>query len=183
VVSLAGDMAYEGARSVYGPLLASLGASATTVGLVTGAGEATALLLRLVSGPFADHTRRYWTLTMLGHTLTAVWVPVLVITPGLGTAGLIVSATLILAERLGKAIRNPTSHRPSVGRPPRNRCNTAPDCGAFSSRSPSRRPGPPLKLARPHVWKRSAGQRRPGRGRRCAARSGQPWRRHRTLRR
>jgi hypothetical protein len=30
------------------------------VGLVTGAGEATALLLRLVSGPFADRTRRYW---------------------------------------------------------------------------------------------------------------------------
>jgi hypothetical protein len=51
---------------VYGPLLASLGASATIVGLGAGAGEATALLLRLVSGPFADRTRRYWTPTMLG---------------------------------------------------------------------------------------------------------------------
>src|SRR4051812_35453247 len=59
-------MVYEGARSVYGPLLASLGASATIVGLVTGAGEATALLLRLVSGPFADRTRRYWALTIAG---------------------------------------------------------------------------------------------------------------------
>ena len=39
-VSLAADMVYEGARSVYGPLLASLGATATVVGLVTGAGEA-----------------------------------------------------------------------------------------------------------------------------------------------
>ena len=32
-VSLAADMVYEGARSVYGPLLAALGASAVVVGL------------------------------------------------------------------------------------------------------------------------------------------------------
>ena len=48
VVSLAADMVYEGARSMYGPLLAALGASATVVGPVTGAGEAMALVLRLV---------------------------------------------------------------------------------------------------------------------------------------
>ena len=40
VVSLAADMVYEGARSITGPLLAPLGASALLVGLVTGAGEA-----------------------------------------------------------------------------------------------------------------------------------------------
>jgi MFS family permease len=107
LVSLAGDMVYEGARSVYGPLLAALGASATVVGLVTGAGEATALLLRLVSGPFADRSRRYWTLTLCGYALTAVCVPLLAITPALGAAGLAVAAVLILAERLGKAIRSP----------------------------------------------------------------------------
>jgi MFS family permease len=107
LLSLAGDMVYEGARSVYGPLLASLGASATVVGLVTGAGEATALLLRLVSGPFADRSRRYWTLTTAGYALTAVCVPLLAITPALGTAGLGVAAVLILTERLGKAIRSP----------------------------------------------------------------------------
>ena len=50
-VSLAADMVYEGARSVYGPVLAALGASAVVVGLVTGAGEAMALVLRLVFGP------------------------------------------------------------------------------------------------------------------------------------
>jgi MFS family permease len=107
LVSLAGDMVYEGARSVYGPLLAALGASATVVGLVTGAGEATALLLRLVSGPFADRSRRYWSLTLAGYALTAVCVPLLAVTPGLGAAGLVVAAGLILAERLGKAIRSP----------------------------------------------------------------------------
>ncbi len=107
LVSLAGDMVYEGARSVYGPLLASLGASATVVGLVTGAGEAAALGLRLVSGPFADRTRRYWALTALGYALTAVCVPLLAVAPALGAAGLSVAAVLILAERLGKAIRSP----------------------------------------------------------------------------
>src|SRR4051812_27625971 len=100
-------MVYEGARSLYGPLLATLGASATAVGLVTGAGEATALLLRLVSGPFADRTRRYWPLTLLGYALTAVCVPLMALTPALGVAGLAVAAALILAERLGKAIRSP----------------------------------------------------------------------------
>ncbi|MFI6235940.1 MFS transporter [Micromonospora sp. NPDC050784] len=107
VVSLAADMVYEGARSIYGPLLASLGASAVVVGLITGAGEAAALLLRLVSGPMADRTRRYWTLTIVGYGLTAVCVPLLAVTPTLGGAGLAVAAVLILAERLGKAIRSP----------------------------------------------------------------------------
>jgi MFS family permease len=107
LVSLAGDMVYEGARSVYGPLLAGLGASATVVGLVTGAGEATALVLRLVSGPFADRSRRYWMLTLVGYALTAVCVPLLAVTPALGGMGLVVAAGLILAERLGKAIRSP----------------------------------------------------------------------------
>ena len=57
-VSLAADMVYEGARSVYGPVLAALGASAVVVGLVTGAGEAVALVLRLAFGPIADRTGR-----------------------------------------------------------------------------------------------------------------------------
>ncbi len=107
VVSLAADMVYEGARSVYGPLLASLGASALIVGLITGAGEAAALVLRLVSGPLADRTRRYWTLTIVGYALTAVCVPLLAVTPRLGAAGLVLAGLLIVAERLGKAVRSP----------------------------------------------------------------------------
>jgi MFS family permease len=107
LVSLTADMVYEGARSFYGPLLASLGASAVVVGLVTGAGEAAALLLRLVSGPFADRSRRYWALTIAGYALTAVCVPLLAVTPALGAAGLAMAAVLILAERLGKAVRSP----------------------------------------------------------------------------
>jgi MFS family permease len=108
VVSLAGDMVYEGARSIYGPLLASLGASAFVVGLVTGAGEAAALVLRLVFGPLADRTGRYWSLTLVGYGLTAVCVPLLALTPFVGAAGLTLAVVLILAERAGKAVRSPS---------------------------------------------------------------------------
>src|SRR4051812_24141066 len=100
-------MVYEGARSLYGPLLASLGASAVVVGAITGAGEAAALIFRVLSGPLADRTRRYWALTIAGYALTAVCVPLLAVTPFLGAAGLAVAAVLILAERLGKAVRSP----------------------------------------------------------------------------
>jgi len=108
VVSLAADMVYEGARSVYGPLLAALGASAVVVGLVTGLGEAMALLLRLAFGPLADRTGRYWLLTFLGYGLTVVCVPLLAVTPLLGGAGLAVAVLLIPLERSGKAVRSPS---------------------------------------------------------------------------
>lgn len=107
VVSLAADMVYEGARSVTGPLLASLGASAGLVGLVSGAGEATALLMRLVFGSWADRSGRYWSLTFVGYGLTAVCVPALAITPFFAGAGLALACVLILGERLGKAVRSP----------------------------------------------------------------------------
>jgi len=107
VVSLAADMVYEGARSITGPLLGSLGASALLVGLVTGAGEALALVLRLVFGPRVDRTGSYWSMTLNGYALTAVCVPALALTPFLGAAGLAVACVLVLAERTGKAVRSP----------------------------------------------------------------------------
>ena len=108
VVSLAGDMVYEGMRSVAGPFLGSLGASALVVGVITGAGEALALVLRLFSGPLADRSGRYWSLTILGYAMTAVCVPLLAVAPFVGSLGLALAATLILLERAGKAIRSPS---------------------------------------------------------------------------
>ncbi|WP_228488865.1 MFS transporter [Raineyella fluvialis] len=108
LVSFAADMVYEGARAITGPLLAQLGASALVVGIVTGAGEAMALVLRLVFGPLADRTGRYWSLTLIGYGLTAVCVPLLALAPRLGGAGLGVAITLILLERTGKAVRSPS---------------------------------------------------------------------------
>jgi MFS family permease len=107
LVSLAADMVYEGMRAMAGPFLGSLGASALTVGLVTGAGEAVALMFRLVTGPWADRSNRHWRLTVVGYGMTAVCVPLLAVTPFLGSAGLAVAATLIVLERTGKAVRSP----------------------------------------------------------------------------
>src|SRR3546814_2844470 len=70
-------MVYEGMRSMAGPFLGTLGASALTVGIITGAGEAIALVLRMVSGPVADRSGRYWSLTFWGYALTAICVPLL----------------------------------------------------------------------------------------------------------
>lgn len=114
VISLLADFVYESARSITGPLLASLGATGLVVGVVTGVGEAAALGLRLVSGPLADRTRRFWAWTIAGYVLTVITVPVL------GIAGALwVACALVIAERVGKAVRSPAkdtllSHAASV---------------------------------------------------------------------
>jgi MFS family permease len=101
-VSLLADVVYEGARSITGPLLASLGAGAFVVGVVTGVGESAALVLRLVSGALADRTRRFWAWTIAGYAVTVISVPLL------GLAGVLwAAAALVIAERVGKAIRSP----------------------------------------------------------------------------
>ena len=102
VVSLLADMVYEGARSIIGPYLATLGASATLVGVVAGAGEFIGYGLRVVTGYAVGRTRRYWTWTILGYAMTVLSVPLIGVT-GLLTPALILHGT----ERLGKAVRSP----------------------------------------------------------------------------
>ncbi len=102
VVSLFSDMTYEGARSLTGPYLGLLGASAFVVGLVSGLGEFIGYALRLLTGVLADRTRNYWLLTFVGYSLNLVAVPLLALTGRWELA-----AGLILAERIGKAIRKP----------------------------------------------------------------------------
>jgi len=101
IVSLFGDVTYEGARSVTGPYLATLGASASIVGLVAGIGEFVGYALRLASGYLVDRTRAYWLLTFIGYGL-------LLSIPLLAFAGYWqLAAVLIILERMGKAIRSP----------------------------------------------------------------------------
>jgi len=107
LVSLAADVVSDGARPLAGPLLAQLGASALVVGLVTGTAEAAAQGLRLVFGPWADHTRSYWSFTLAGYGLTAVCVPLLAVAPLAGTSGLVLASVLIIGDRIGKAVRSP----------------------------------------------------------------------------
>ncbi|WP_456507413.1 MFS transporter [Arthrobacter sp. TE12232] len=102
VVSMLADVVYEGARSITGPFLATLGASAVMVGFITGFGEAVATVLRLGTGPLADKTRKYWPLTIAGYALTVIAVPLLALASSLWQA-----AALVIMERFGKAVRTP----------------------------------------------------------------------------
>jgi predicted MFS family arabinose efflux permease len=102
VVSLFADMTYEGARSITGPYLALLGASGTIVGVVAGFGELIGYGLRLVSGYVSDRTGRYWSITFFGYLMNMLAVPLLALAGSWQLA-----AILIIAERAGKAIRNP----------------------------------------------------------------------------
>jgi MFS family permease len=102
IVSLFSDFTYEGARSIIGPFMAVLGASATVVGLVAGFGELVGYALRLASGYFTDRTRRYWTIVFFGYAMNLLAVPLLAL-----AGHWPVAAALIVAERMGKAIRTP----------------------------------------------------------------------------
>ncbi len=102
VVSLLADATYEGARSILGPYLLALGASATAVGFVSGFGEFVGYGLRLLSGRLADRTRGYWALTGAGYLVNLAAVPLLALAGRWELA-----AALVAAERAGKALRTP----------------------------------------------------------------------------
>jgi|FLYL01.1.fsa_nt_gi MFS family permease len=101
-VSLFADATYEGARSITGPYLAVLGASAAAVGVVAGFGELAGYALRLASGFISDRTQRYWAMTFLGYATNVLAVPALALAGRWEVAGL-----LIIAERTGKGLRTP----------------------------------------------------------------------------
>jgi MFS family permease len=102
IVSLLGDIAYEGARSVTGPYLYLLGASAFVVSLIGGLGEFIGYAFRLFSGLIADKTKAYWILTFIGYGL-------ILAIPLLAFANLWwIAAILLILERIGKAIRSPS---------------------------------------------------------------------------
>lgn len=104
IVSLFSDLTYEGARSIIGPYLGLLGATAASIGFVSGLGEFIGYAFRLVTGIISDKTKKYWTMTIVGYALNLVAIPLLALVP---ENGWIYACGLILLERFGKAIRNP----------------------------------------------------------------------------
>lgn len=102
VLSFFADFTYEGARSVIGPFLATFGASATIIGIVTGLGECIGYVLRLGTGRLADATGKFWPITIVGYVVQMAAVPALAL-----AGNWPVAAALIILERIGKAIRNP----------------------------------------------------------------------------
>jgi hypothetical protein len=102
IVSLFGDMTYEGARSITGPYLGVLGVTATTIGIVAGFGELLGYGARLVSGYLGDRTGKYWAVTIAGYLLNLFAVPLLAL-----AGAWQIAVVLIIAERMGRGIRSP----------------------------------------------------------------------------
>src|SRR5438552_5628002 len=98
------DMTYEGARSVTGPFLGTLGASAAVIGFTAGLGELLGYALRSVSGVISDRTGKYWVVTIVGYVINMLAVPALALAGNWPLA-----AGLIIAERTGRAIRKPST--------------------------------------------------------------------------
>lgn len=102
IVSLMGDVVYEGSRGIVPSYLEFLGATALIVGLVGGLGDFLGYAMRLISGFLADTTRAYWLFIFVGYGLI-VSIPLL----GL-PIGLEIAIILVLLERFGKAFRSPS---------------------------------------------------------------------------
>jgi len=103
IVNLFGDTTYEGGASINGQFLGSLGASAAAISIIAGAGEFLGYSLRSIAGWTADKTGKYWPITFIGFAINLFAVPAMALAGSWQIAG-----ALILAERIGRAIRKPT---------------------------------------------------------------------------
>ncbi|SCZ78588.1 MFS transporter [Acidaminobacter hydrogenoformans] len=101
IISLLGDLVYEGARSANSQYFTLIGVSAAQIGLVFGLGEFLGYMLRLFAGIFSDKTGRHWAFMFAGYGML-LSVPLLGLTQNWNAI-----VVLVLMERIGKALRNP----------------------------------------------------------------------------
>lgn len=100
-VSLMMDVSSELIHSLLPVFMATaLGVSALTIGLIEGAAEATALIVKVFSGVLSDWSGKRKPLALLGYGLGAASKPLFALA---SSAGLVVAARLI--DRVGKGIR------------------------------------------------------------------------------
>ena len=102
VISLLGDMVYESARGANSQYFELIGISAAKVGLVFGIGEFLGFFLRLISGVISDKSKKPWAFMFIGYGML-FFVPLMGFTKNWN-----ILFVLILMERIGKAIRNPS---------------------------------------------------------------------------
>lgn len=101
LVSLLMDTSSELVHSLLPAFLAgALGASAFTIGAIEGAAEATALIVKVVSGPLSDYFGRRKPLAVLGYGLGALSKPLFALAT---SPGYVLGARLV--DRIGKGIR------------------------------------------------------------------------------
>ena len=104
IVSLFSDMTHEGASSIRGAYLSLLGASAATIGFISGLGELIGYSMRYVFGKLTDKTKRYWPMTIAGYVLDIIAVPLLAL---VGEHGWVAACALLVVQCMGKAIKKP----------------------------------------------------------------------------
>ncbi|WP_083635558.1 MFS transporter [Peptoniphilus porci] len=104
IVSLFSDMTHEGASSIRGAYLTVLGASAGTIGFISGLGELVGYSMRYVFGKITDKTKKYWTMVIFGYVLDILAVPALAL---VGENGWLAASLLLVVQRMGKAIKKP----------------------------------------------------------------------------
>lgn len=104
IVSLFSDMTHEGASSLRGVYLSLIGASAGTIGFISGLGELVGYSLRYFFGKLTDKTHKYWQMTIFGYILDILAVPALAL---VGEDGWIYACGLLVIQRMGKAIKKP----------------------------------------------------------------------------
>lgn len=104
IVSLFSDMTHEGASSIRGAYLSLLGASAATIGFISGLGELVGYSMRYVFGKLTDKSEQYWPMTIAGYVLDIIAVPALAL---VGEHGWIAACVLLVIQRMGKAIKKP----------------------------------------------------------------------------
>ena len=104
IVSLFSDMTHEGASSIRGAYLALLGASAGTIGFISGLGELIGYSMRYVFGKLTDRSKCYWPMTIAGYVLDIIAVPALAL---VGEHGWVAACALLVVQRMGKAIKKP----------------------------------------------------------------------------
>ncbi|MDD2592569.1 MAG: MFS transporter [Erysipelotrichaceae bacterium] len=104
IISLLSDFTHEGARSIYGSYLGLIGASALVISFTSGLGEFIGQAFRLVTGPIADKTKKYWLMMFIGYALNLLVIPLLMF---VDASIWEVAIILILLERVGKGIRAP----------------------------------------------------------------------------
>jgi len=100
-VSLLMDISSEMIHSLLPMFMVTvLGASALAVGLIEGAAEATALIVKVFSGALSDHLGKRKLLAVIGYALGAFTKPVFAMSSSLG-----VILTARVVDRIGKGIR------------------------------------------------------------------------------
>ena len=100
-VSMLADISSEMIHSLLPLFMVTvLGTSALTVGLIEGAAEATALIVKVFSGAVSDYLRKRKVLAVLGYGLSALTKPLFAVAT---SAGMVMTARVV--DRVGKGIR------------------------------------------------------------------------------